>query len=143
MSPLPAHPLTALQVPRPLPEEYVYITERALLQEARAVAPFHETGQVPHSPSLITDMCLMQACDLSIPLVWRRLQRLQIYFRKSVEYAVIHKTCAASQAVRFNLVTVTPGDLGHPRPQQVRAGSEHRSDLLSDSRHLVVWRQGG
>ena len=33
-------------VPRPLPPEYLYISETAMLEEAKAVAPYHETGQV-------------------------------------------------------------------------------------------------
>ena len=36
-----------LPIPRPLPDEYRYITEVTMLKEAKMVAPYHETGEVP------------------------------------------------------------------------------------------------
>ena len=51
-------------VPRPLSDEYRYITETALGREIRSAAPYKETGL---------------ATDISAPLATRKLGRLQCW----------------------------------------------------------------
>ena len=77
-------------VPRPLPENYYFITESALLNEAKQVAPYKETG-------LTTDF------SEALPL--RRLQRLKTWYNK----VLIHRSCFWTngdcfQALEFRVV---------------------------------------
>merc|ERR1712070_1271884 len=66
---------------------YQYITEQALLDEARTWAPYKETGKATNH-------------NEALPI--RKLRRLQNWYNKSIEFRVAHRASAIHFRKRLN-----------------------------------------